>query len=53
VGTSFYRAPELMQKGHYYGQKVDMYALGIIMMEMYYHFDTSMERKEVLTTLKN
>lgn len=20
VGTSFYRAPELMQKGHYYGQ---------------------------------
>lgn len=43
VGTSFYRAPEQL-KSTDYGQKVDIYSLGIIMLELFYQFDTNMER---------
>lgn len=47
VGTGFYRAPEQL-KSHKYNEKVDIYSLGIIMFELFYHFRTAMERTDVL-----
>ncbi|XP_065208673.1 uncharacterized protein LOC135837360 [Planococcus citri] len=61
VGTPLYDAPELgvlcsgsnSSKAHY-NEKVDMYSLGIIIYEMCCpSFETAMERKEVLSDLRN
>ncbi|CAL8138262.1 unnamed protein product [Orchesella dallaii] len=55
VGTALYVAPELITKGIKitYNQKVDIYSLGIIFFEMFYHpLPTSMERVRVLSALR-
>lgn len=33
----------------HYDEKIDIYALGIILLELFYSFDTLMERSEVLS----
>ncbi|KAJ4455189.1 putative eIF-2-alpha kinase GCN2 [Paratrimastix pyriformis] len=51
VGTFFYRAPELDQNA--YDEKVDMFSLGIILFECWYHpFETQSERSRVLMALR-
>lgn len=44
VGTPFYVSPELLASGARYNQRVDLYSLGIIFVEMWCHFATRMER---------
>ena len=46
VGTSFYSAPE---KGVH--EKIDVYALGVVAMEIFYKFGTGTERVFVLTKI--
>ncbi|XP_047139265.1 eIF-2-alpha kinase GCN2 isoform X3 [Hydra vulgaris] len=54
VGTALYVAPELGQANSFirFSQKVDIYSLGIILFEMFYHFETSMERVKVIDLLR-
>ncbi|XP_065655194.1 eIF-2-alpha kinase GCN2-like isoform X2 [Hydra vulgaris] len=54
VGTALYVAPELGQASSFirFSQKVDIYSLGIILFEMFYHFETSMERGKVIALLR-
>ena len=47
VGTELYRAPE--QSGNHYDEKVDVFALGIMLVELLYPMVTKMERVQVLT----
>ena len=47
VGTGFYRAPEQRESARY-DEKADIYSLGIIMLEIFYRFETQMERMEIL-----
>ena len=47
VGTKFYTSPE-QEKNEEYGNKVDVYALGIIYFEMMFPFTTEMERSKVI-----
>ncbi|XP_065208677.1 uncharacterized protein LOC135837363 [Planococcus citri] len=59
VATPLYDAPELGtvcsgSSNAHYNEKVDMYSLGIIIYEMCCpRFETAMERKEVLSDLRN
>lgn len=46
AGTLFYMSPEQLS-GKKYDRKVDMFALGVILTEMYCPFQTDMERFEV------
>ena len=53
VGTSTYLSPELEKPGNVsYNEKVDIYALGLILCEMYSSFKTHHERMMTLTDLK-
>lgn len=55
VGTALYVAPELTGKASKstYGQKVDMYTLGIILFEMSRPpFETIMERVQTIIALR-
>lgn len=52
VGTPFYLAPEQNRPGENYDLKVDIYSLGIILMEMCFPFHTSAERRAILTDLR-
>ncbi|KFZ67086.1 Eukaryotic translation initiation factor 2-alpha kinase 1, partial [Podiceps cristatus] len=52
VGTCLYASPEQLQGSHY-DFKVDMYSMGVILLELFQPFGTEMERTEVLTCLKN
>ena len=47
LGTRFYISPE-QEKKEEYGNKVDVYALGIIYFEMNFPFHTEMERTKVI-----
>lgn len=53
VGTYFYIAPELDQGWPHVDEKVDMYSLGVILFELWHPFVTAMERRVVLSELKN
>lgn len=48
VGTYFYRSPEKQ-----YDEKVDVYSLGVILLEMWYRFQNGHERVKVLGLLRN
>jgi len=50
VGTYFYSSPENTSSS--YSEKVDMYALGIILLELWHPFDTLMERVSVIEALR-
>lgn len=52
IGTPLYAAPEIL-KGEEYGEKVDVYSLGIIYVELLCSFKTQHERQFVLTLIKN
>lgn len=47
IGTRHYIAPE-QEYNNKYNEKADMYSLGIIIFELYYKFNSMMERDEVL-----
>ena len=51
-GTYLYQSPEQIQN-KIYDQKVDIFALGVILVELVSKFDTEYERVEVLQGLKN
>ena len=51
-GTYLYQSPEQIQNKTY-DQKVDIFALGVILVELVSKFDTEYERVEVLQGLKN
>ena len=51
VGTPLYQSPEQI-KGLSYNEKVDIYALGLILYEMCGCFKTSMERRENIEALR-
>lgn len=51
LGTSIYAAPE-QQNQIYYDHRVDMYSLGIILLEMFYPVVTEMERVYIISGLK-
>ncbi|KAI4865328.1 serine/threonine-protein kinase gcn2 [Hypoxylon rubiginosum] len=54
IGTSYYVAPEVRRAGGgSYTSKVDMYSLGIIFFEMFYHPIVGMERADKLGKLGN
>ena len=48
VGTPLYRAPEQVYTRNY-DKKVDVFALGIMLIELLYPFTTEHERRDVLT----
>ncbi|XP_060083562.1 eukaryotic translation initiation factor 2-alpha kinase 3-like [Ylistrum balloti] len=51
VGTKLYMGPELVC-GKTYGQKVDIFSLGMILFELLYPFSTQMERVRTMTAVK-
>jgi eukaryotic translation initiation factor 2-alpha kinase 4 len=52
IGTPFYVAPELQVPGARYNQRVDMYSLGIIFVELWCPLQTRMERFKVLCQVR-
>jgi len=52
VGTRMYMAPEMVQAGLPYDSKVDIYSLGVILLEMLIPFNTEAERSRVLSIIK-
>ncbi|ELR23845.1 Eukaryotic translation initiation factor 2alpha kinase [Acanthamoeba castellanii str. Neff] len=51
-GTLSYSAPEQRTAGGKYSESVDIYALGIILLELYHPFGTATERVLVLSDLR-
>lgn len=51
IGTSQYAAPEQLNN-IYYDNKVDIYSLGLILLELVYVFKTRMEKHETTEILK-
>lgn len=52
VGTPLYQSPEQIE-GLAYNQKVDIFAMGLILYELCSAFKTGMERRESIEKLKN
>ncbi|KAJ4723442.1 eIF-2-alpha kinase GCN2 [Melia azedarach] len=52
VGTYFYTAPEIVQGWPKIDEKADMYSLGVVFFELWHSFGTAMERRVVLSDLK-
>jgi translation initiation factor 2-alpha kinase 3 len=50
-GTILYMSPEQINRQSY-NQKVDIYAIGIILFELLYSFSTQMERTRALTNIR-
>jgi serine/threonine protein kinase len=54
VGSSIYRAPELEREYKYYNNKIDVYSLGIIFIEMLLvTCKTQYEKYKYITTIIN
>lgn len=53
IGTLLYSAPEMVSQKTIYDEKVDMYALGIILFELFSKFSTEMERVQLINDLKS
>ena len=54
VGSSIYRAPELEREYKYYNNKIDVYSLGIIFIEMLLvKFNTQHEKYKYITAIVN
>lgn len=51
IGTSQYAAPEQLNN-IYYNNKVDIFPLGLILLELIYPFKTRMEKQEIFDNLK-
>ena len=51
VGTFLYTAPEI-QSSKYYDEKADIYSLGILLLEIFYKFNTGMERVKVISDIR-
>ena len=51
IGTKYYCSPE-QEKSKNYDNKTDMYSLGIIIFEMFYKFNSLMERDIILRGIK-
>ncbi|KAL5016923.1 hypothetical protein ScPMuIL_006512 [Solemya velum] len=51
VGTQIYMSPEQIL-GRVYSHKVDIFALGVILFELFYPFATQMERVKILSEVK-
>ena len=51
VGTVTYSSPE-QTEGKEYNEKADVFSLGMIFFEMFYPFNSGMERAQVLTELR-
>ncbi|CAF0736643.1 unnamed protein product, partial [Didymodactylos carnosus] len=51
-GTMLYMSPEQINREQY-NQKVDIYAMGIILFELLYPFSTQMERIQAITNLRS
>ena len=52
VGTALYRSPEQEAAGVLYDEKADIYALGIILFELFQPFGSASERVAVLSELR-
>lgn len=52
IGTPLYISPEQERPGSRYNQKVDMYSLGIILLELLVPFKTTMERIMVIKDVR-
>ena len=52
IGTKYYCSPE-QAKQKAYNNKTDMFSLGIIIFEMFYEFDSLIERDKVLRKIKD
>ena len=52
VGTIFYRSPEQEAPGEVYDDKADIYALGIILFELFHPFGSASERVALLSELR-
>ncbi len=52
IGTPLYVSPEQERQGSRYNQKVDMYSLGIIFLELCVPFPTAMERALVIRDVR-
>jgi serine/threonine protein kinase len=50
AGTYLYLAPE--QKSTNYNQKIDILALGLILLELFYHFETKFEKITLFDNIK-
>jgi serine/threonine protein kinase len=54
VGSSIYRAPELEREYKYYNNKIDVYSLGIIFIEMLLiNYNTQHEKYKYITAIIN
>jgi serine/threonine protein kinase len=52
VGTPLYQSPE-QNEGLHYNEKIDIFAMGLILYEMCAGFKTGMKRRESLELLRN
>ena len=51
IGTKYYCSPE-QEKSKSYNEKTDIFSIGIIIFEMFYFFNSLMERDKVLRNIK-
>ncbi|XP_065827126.1 eukaryotic translation initiation factor 2-alpha kinase 1-like isoform X2 [Oscarella lobularis] len=51
IGTSTYAPPEQLE-GNYYDAQADMFSLGVVLAELFYPFQTAMERAKILSDVR-
>jgi serine/threonine protein kinase len=52
VGTELYSSPEQLN-GKEYTSKTDIYSLGIMMIDIFFEYNTQMERNVIIRDIKN